>query len=170
MVHLAEEDCQRLDQQGWAEELGLAPYVRLGRGSVLNQRPDGSCVFLDANNRCRIHTKYGEDAKPLACRVFPFSLRPVARGWQASLRFDCPSAALSKGEPLGRHRAWLSDLAERLDHGTSVGGEVVNLQRGLAATPDELDGLVTRFVRWLKHGDASITTRLIGAARVTTTL
>src|SRR3990172_4019055 len=98
--HLFAHECERLDQQGWADELGIAPYVQVGRGWVLNKQPDGACVFLDDNNLCRIHAKLGAEAKPLACRIFPFSIRPVPGGWQASLRFDCPSVTASKGQPI----------------------------------------------------------------------
>ena len=67
----------RIDEEGWSDKLGVASYVRLGRGWALNKRADGACVFLDDDNRCRIHTAFGEAAKPAACRLFPFSLREV---------------------------------------------------------------------------------------------
>lgn len=115
VVHLVSGERDRLDEQGWAAELGAKPYVRLGRNHVLNKTPDGSCVFLDEHNRCRIHARYGEDAKPIACRIFPFSVRRAGDAWQASLRFDCPSVTSSKGVPLQQHRAEVSKLAAELD-------------------------------------------------------
>lgn len=36
------------------------------KGLVLASRPDGACIFLDEENRCRIHP-----VKPDKCRTFP---------------------------------------------------------------------------------------------------
>ena len=38
------------------------------RGLVLKDKPDGSCILLDAQGRCLVH-----DVKPRQCREFPFS-------------------------------------------------------------------------------------------------
>lgn len=169
VVHLFEDECERIDSQGWAEKLGVAPYVRAGRNRALNKRADGACVFLDEGNRCKIHAEYGEGAKPLACRIFPFSVRPMGNGWQASLRFDCPSVVASKGQPIGQHRSWLTDLVKKLGHETPPEEQPL-LQRGIRATTDEVNAIITRFRRCLRSGELSMTQRLVGAARITTTL
>ena len=168
--HLTDEERRRLDEQGWAEQLGVAPYVKIGRGWALNKQPDGACVFLDEQNRCKIHAKFGEAAKPLACRIFPFSVRPVRGAWQGSLRFDCPSVTGSEGEPIGGHRGWLQELVRTLDHGDESGEDVADLRRGLGATVEELRTLTGRLSRWLSDGGRPVMDRLIGAARLTATL
>ncbi|MHC4698532.1 MAG: YkgJ family cysteine cluster protein, partial [Planctomycetota bacterium] len=197
VIHLFEKDREKMDRQGWAERLGIAPYGRAGRGWVLNKRPDGACVFLDENNLCKIHSEFGEEAKPLACRMFPFSVRRVSRGWQASLRFDCPSAAASKGEPLDKARAGLAKLVAGLDHRDPQVEDTAELKRGVSATMEELDTVTASFTRWLlggaessssvpedgceepasggshqrgSHQRTSILERLIAAVRITTTL
>jgi len=137
---------------------------------MLNKQPDGACVFLDAQNRCRIHSKYGESAKPLACRIFPFSVRPVAGGWQASFRFDCPSAIDSKGESLARHRSWLGELTRTLDHHAPLDADTAIMSRGVRATPDEIRALTSRLLGWITDPKRPMMTRLIGAARLTMTL
>lgn len=167
--HLLDHEGERLEQQGWADKLGVAPVVRVGRGYALNKRPDGACVFLDADNRCRIHTDLGEEAKPLACRIFPFSVRSTGEGWQASLRFDCPSVIESKGAPIGQHRSLLRELTEAMGAVQPTGGPV-DIKRGVRADEEELDAVTTRFVRWFKQGKLTMAHRLIGAARLTTTL
>lgn len=167
--HLLDHERKRLEQQGWEEKLGVAPVVRVGRGYALNKRPDGACVFLDADNRCRIHAEEGEKAKPLACRIFPFSVRPTADGWQASLRFDCPSVIESKGDPIGRHRSLLRELTAMMGHARPANA-AVDLQRGVRADAAELEAVTTRFVRWFSHNHLPMAQRLIGAARLTTTL
>ena len=37
------------------------------RGLILKSRPDGSCVWLTEDNRCRI-----QSVKPDKCRTFPY--------------------------------------------------------------------------------------------------
>lgn len=168
--HLFDTECERIDRQGWADKLGVAPYVRVGRGRVLNKREDGVCVFLDEDNRCKIHAEYGEESKPLACRVFPFSVRPVEGGWQASLRFDCPSVIASKGQPISQHRLWLTELVRQLDHKVPRRDELPCLQRGIRATVEEVNAVTSRYFRWLRRDELSMAQRLVGAARVATTL
>ncbi|MFQ5590890.1 MAG: YkgJ family cysteine cluster protein, partial [Phycisphaerae bacterium] len=170
VIHLSEHDRLEIDRQAWEDRLGNVPYVRAGRGFVLNKRPDGACVFLTADNRCRIHAEYGEHAKPLACRVFPFSVRPVAGGWQASLRFDCPSVAASKGAALDGARAWLSALVARLDHNPPLDEDAVDLKRGVRATATELNALSGTLTSWLTRDDVPMLDKLIACARITAVL
>jgi|CXWL01.1.fsa_nt_gi lysine-N-methylase len=157
-------------EQEWESKLGVAPVVRTGRSWALNKREGGACVFLDEQNRCRIHAEFGEAAKPLACRIFPFSVRPTERGWQASLRFDCPSVTSSKGAPLSSHRDWLNRLVGELPEPIMDAGETVELARGLAAHQGEIDAIVRRVSLWL--GDTQIPTleRCVGVAKLITLL
>lgn len=168
--HLFPEEVKRIDGQGWGDSLGAAPYVRVGRGMVLNKHADGACVFLDGENRCRIHAKFGEAAKPLACRIFPFSVRPVKGGWRAAFRFDCPSAAASKGLPLAQHQAWVSELAARLGHKTPVDADAAALQRGVWGTAEEVELVLDRVGQWMQGAKHSLNQRLRGLARLTATL
>lgn len=170
VVHLFEQDRERIDKHGWRDRLQVAPYVRLGRGWVLNKREDGACVFLDENGLCSIHVQQGADAKPFACRLYPFSVRPVRHGWQVSLRFDCPSAAASKGESLDRAGVWLGQLLNKHEMPHRFHKDSADFRRGLPATPEEIDALQTRLLRWVKDSSRSMNDRLIGAARLTTTL
>ena len=215
VVHLTDADRERIDRQGWAGKLDVPAYVRLGRGWALNKRADGACVFLGSDGLCRIHVEHGEAEKPLACRIFPFSVRKVgddvagkkgrqAGGlWQVSLRFDCPSVTSSRGKPIGEHRSFLAELVklpelrqsesavhQRLErpageritsrssrlHAPSrsrpgVGREeTIYLKRGVLATFAETDEVLKRYTGWIQNHDLPITRRLVGAARVTTTL
>ncbi len=170
VIHLTSADRQRIEGQGWKEKLGTEPFVRAGRAWVLNKRENGDCVFLDENTRCRIHAESGAKAKPIACRMFPFSARATRAGWQASLRFDCPSVVSSKGESIGRHRSWLSELVQELAHGEPKDDDVAALGRRVVATPDEIETVMTHLDRWLAGDSFPTPQRLIGAARITTTL
>ena len=114
-VELSAEEQQRLAAQGWSHAEGVDPasmIVTEGGRARLGHRSDGACVFLDAASRCRIHAKFGEPAKPLACRSFPFALHPAGRKLVASLRFSCPAAAENLGPPLAAKTADLRELAE----------------------------------------------------------
>lgn len=64
-----------------------------------------SCVFLDDDDRCAIHVKYGHEALPAACQAYPFGFVKNERGEIATLmsRF-CPSIRDGYGEPLTLRR------------------------------------------------------------------
>ncbi len=80
----------------------------------MNHRADGSCVFLSEQGRCRIHERFGYQAKPLPCRLFPFVLIPVADHWRVGVRFACPSAARSMGRVVSEYDSDLREFAGRL--------------------------------------------------------
>ncbi len=81
---------------GIASYLGLsvedftAAWTRLTperRGLMLTEQPDGACVFLDAENACRIHA-----VKPRQCRDFPEQWR------YPNLEAICPGAKAEEHE------------------------------------------------------------------------
>ncbi len=120
-VPLTEEEEKRIVAQGWdlqADLGGVEPFTRTGpfwkRVTRLNHRPDGSCVFLNEQGRCRIHERFGFAAKPLPCRLFPFVLIPVADHWRVSVRFACPSATRSLGKPVPEYEDDLKEFAAGL--------------------------------------------------------
>lgn len=168
--HLFDGDKKRLDAQDWVARLGTQPYLRVGNNWVLNKRSDGACVFLQENNLCRIHAEYGEAAKPFACRIFPFSVRPIAQGWQASFRFDCPSATSSKGKSISDHGPWLKQLVGGLGHTPRSAEDLADLQSGLKGTGKELDAVTDLYSSWLLNEQVPLRVRVVGAARVTCTL
>lgn len=183
--HLTADERTRLDQQNWTSELGVAAYVPLGRGWALNKHADGACVFLDEKNQCRIHGRFGETAKPLACRIFPFTVRPTSRGWQAAFRFDCPSATSSNGVPLSENRRWLTEVvgslppdfaagtpaAARTDSaGGTANDTAVSFGPRLHATAEEAEAFSNALSRWFRRSDLSIDRRVEGAAHLAATL
>ena len=85
---------------------------KLGFG--LAKRPDGRCVFLDDNNLCIIHKRFGLAAKPLACQLFPFVLTPVAGKLHVGLRFDCPGVIANEAGNLRDYARQLKQLANKL--------------------------------------------------------
>ncbi|QDV23062.1 YkgJ family cysteine cluster protein [Aureliella helgolandensis] len=103
IVPLNLEDAERLKSQQWANE----PEFKHTRLTVrddaaesslrLAHREDGTCVFLNEDGRCRIHSKFGEEAKPTVCQTFPLQLIPHEKHAVLTIRRACPSAAADLG-------------------------------------------------------------------------
>jgi lysine-N-methylase len=118
----------RIEAQGWKDdpEIGDLPlFVRqdLRSGNYRLFRGERGCVFLNDQGRCRLHERHGVDAKPLACRLYPFVLVPLGDQWRVSLRFACPSAATSQGRPLPEHVPVLEPIAAALENADLVRGK-----------------------------------------------
>jgi lysine-N-methylase len=85
----------------------VAPGVEIrseaggGRRLSLAKRDDGACVYLGAENQCRIHERFGEGAKPLMCRLFPFGFLPVGDRVAVDVSFSCRAVSEERGLPLG---------------------------------------------------------------------
>ncbi len=139
-IPVSAEERRRIESQGWENESdlkGMAYFAQdggwfTGRSYRLNHRADGACVFLGADNRCRIHAKFGSAAKPLACRIYPFLLVPAGDHWRLGLRYACPSSAKGEGRPLADHVAEAREYAEALEVNTpgAVHSPPVPLRRG----------------------------------------
>ncbi len=66
-----------------ASETEVAPDRK---GLVLKSHPDGACIYLSADNRCRIH-----EVKPKKCRTFPYEWTNADSGKVCpGLEFDGP--------------------------------------------------------------------------------
>jgi Fe-S-cluster containining protein len=56
---------------------------------VLCHASRGSCIFLADDRKCRIHAAYGGDAKPRACRIFPYALTATPDGIAVTIQREC---------------------------------------------------------------------------------
>ena len=118
VVVLNERDLERIGRQGWDQDpdfRGKAILVRVGlfdKRYRLAQRNDGTCVFQDDDRLCRIHKRFGYEAKPHVCRMAPLQLVPLENVAYVTLRRYCPSAAADNGRSLGEQ---LDELAELLE-------------------------------------------------------
>src|SRR4051794_22198284 len=116
---LTDEEKRRieaLDLKG-DPEVGAAPwFAPIGPKSWrLTHRPDGSCVFLTSAKRCRLQERFGHDAKPFVCRLFPFILIPAGNHWRVGMRYSCPPAAANEGRPLTSYEKELVQLSRDLE-------------------------------------------------------
>ena len=161
-VPVTAEERARIDALNWGAEsdfAGLPFFVRAGRFSSeyqLNHKPDGSCVFLGPDNRCRIHAKHGAAAKPLACRIYPYSLIPAGDHWKLGLRFACPSAAENRGQPLSDHLSEAREYAAILE--AQAGPEALStppvpLQKSQAVSWNDLARIITALSKLLAKAD-----------------
>jgi lysine-N-methylase len=120
-IEMTAEEHQRIVSQNWTAADGIPadqPVVEKISGWFgkpryrLAHRADGSCVFLDNRGLCRIHAKFGEAAKPLACRIYPYTFHPAGTGVTVSLRFSCPSVVKNLGRPVAQQKQDLQRLAK----------------------------------------------------------
>ncbi len=51
--------------------------------------PDGRCIFLSDERRCRLHARWGPHAKPLPCRMFPFRMARTEEGTRVAISPRC---------------------------------------------------------------------------------
>ncbi len=174
VVEITEEERQRILDQGWSDEdeftEGTPVLVRdLGpfwnRRWRLGQKPGGACVFLDEQGLCRIHARFGEPTKPLACRVYPYAFHPQGRQVTVSLRYSCPSVVENKGQRVVDQETVLREMA----HEVVPEGITRAASPGLRRTGD-LGWLPFRqFVHSLEDlltsADVPVATKLIAAVR-----
>ncbi len=119
-IEVTEEERQRILSQGWTANDGTpsgnALFERHGgppwaKRYQLAHQADGACVFLDERGLCRIHAKFGEAAKPLACRIYPYAFHPAGKKVTVSLRFSCPSVVANLGRSMNHNADEIKQLA-----------------------------------------------------------
>jgi lysine-N-methylase len=128
IVALNDDDVARLRSQHWDQHpdfRGVRVMVRQGLWKkryrlALNRQNE--CVFLTPQKRCRIHELYGEPAKPLLCRMFPFQLAPLEKFSYVTLRRHCPSAVADLGHTLEEQLGAIRELAEKQPTASQPGG------------------------------------------------
>ena len=168
-VQLRPADSQRIRQQAWESRIGSNPIVFFRGQEYLRQRPDGACIFLLDDGRCRIHAEFGFEAKPIACQMFPYMLAPSETSSQMGVSFACRSVVENKGKQFNEQ---VPDALKIVMRGIP---EVVRSTRGAAisrrrrAEFGELDVLKSRLVSWIQR-DAPLEERLDGLAWIAQTL
>lgn len=184
-VSVSPEEKKRIESQGWECEpdlKGVPFFVKSGgwfsSSYRLNHRgADHACVFLGPNNRCRIHDKFGSAAKPLACRIYPYTLVPAGDHWKLGLRFACPTAAENKGRPLAEHlgdaREYAAALEENLGP-VALALPPPPLQKGQPLNWGDLGRIIAAVSKILADADDTMERRwrrvlyVIGLCRFTT--
>ncbi|HEY4761617.1 MAG TPA: YkgJ family cysteine cluster protein [Thermoguttaceae bacterium] len=168
--HLSDEDLRKLREQNWENHPDfrgikivtrhgwLQKYYRLGK------RPDGACIFLTEDNLCRIHRDFGEAAKPLTCRLFPFQLVPLEKFAYVTLRQYCPSAVADNGRPLAEHFQTIVKLAAE-GHLTDKPITLPAIVPGLMRTWDDLLNVAAALDRLMLDDRYPVVRRLVHGLR-----
>mgnify|MGYP003663161526 FL=1 len=122
-IEITPEEKERIEKQRWDQDesisAGQPVIVKLGLSPVSNRyrlahQADGACIFLDEKGLCRIHAKFGEPAKPLACQVYPYAFHPAGNDVAVSLRFSCPSVVSNLGQPVSQQSAEIRSIVDQL--------------------------------------------------------
>ncbi len=94
----------------------VAECFQKRRGGWYLKKENKHCIFLDSEKKCRIHSQFGFEAKPLTCRLYPLDVRSWEDGSvSASLRCDCPAAACGQGDELRSCKPQILALAKELE-------------------------------------------------------
>ncbi len=67
---------------------------------VAGPSPTGACCFLAETKLCRLHAAHGIEAKPAACRSFPFAFVETPSGTFVALSFACTAVLRRHGAPV----------------------------------------------------------------------
>lgn len=121
---------------------------------------NGRCFFLDATNRCRIHSEVSYDAKPPACRLFPLAVLEVGGRQYARLSFWCPTVAADTGKPLDQQGRWLREAAKYADRRPMP----LMLNEAVALPARDLERLHQAFREFLLARAHTIADRLAASA------
>ena len=164
-IIISREDRERLRDQQWdTEALGLhgqplcTPH---GEGFQLAHRADGTCVFLDENGKCLIHAKFGEPAKPLPCRLYPFRFVPLGTQVRVDVRFDCPASAGNMGRALPAHRPALLKLLDQVLPAGMATAPAPPLYGRVQPSWAQLCRITETFERLLLHRALGLTPRIV---------
>ncbi|MBL8615354.1 MAG: YkgJ family cysteine cluster protein [Deltaproteobacteria bacterium] len=101
-------------------QLAGRPFFKLVEGPAgpahFLEKNNGACVFLEADNRCGVHRRWGAAAKPAFCRAFPVHLVDDPRGRAAVARPHCTGLAAGQraGAPMDEVAAEAADLPRAL--------------------------------------------------------
>ncbi|MDD3119315.1 MAG: YkgJ family cysteine cluster protein [Victivallales bacterium] len=98
---------------GTAGRDGFSPLS--DRLFTIDKNETHHCRFMDDQGLCLIHRTAGVEAKPIACRLFPFSIHTWADGRiSADLRFICPAVGDPEGTRLADHAVHIRTMAQLL--------------------------------------------------------
>ncbi|MCL5271091.1 MAG: hypothetical protein M1457_11225, partial [bacterium] len=77
---------------------------RFTRGGLTMRIDGGRCCMLTADRLCALHTAYGAEAKPSACRLFPYRFVQTPGGLYAGLSFTCTAVLEGRGPLVAEQR------------------------------------------------------------------
>lgn len=113
-VPLTDDDVHRLKTLTVAplqrpQILKIAPSANSNQTftAALGKRADGFCQYLSPDNRCEIHSLFGEESKPGMCQLFPYTFTETPAGVYASASFASTGVLFNSGRALNEQRSQL---------------------------------------------------------------
>ena len=170
LVSVTAEEKKCIEGQRWKERPEFSDtelFTPMGtiwkREYRLSHRADGSCVFLDENGLCRIHAQYGEQAKPLACQLYPYMIVPAGKELRVSVRFSCPSVVRNLGRPVSQQSREISRYAAQLVPLMASAPKPPLLRPGQRVDWPDLLRIVDTFEEIISESDSNLPLRLARA-------
>ena len=134
--------------------MGIDPFEPVAHGHFrIRKRADGACGFLSADNRCRIHEELGGEAKPLACRVFPFRFHPVEGRPLVTTSASCPTIVRNEGAPLAAQAPEIAALRSEWARAFPEKGGPLLFTRGRPIEPATLAAIKSSLQRMVDPPD-----------------
>lgn len=166
---LSEGDVARLDAvdiAGAFPEL-TRPYLKgiehNGRTQIYLETEDDACVFLQPDQRCGIHAKFGAEVKPGFCQIYPIQALPTIDGVKYYDHGECASFAISaaSGPPLSEQ---VERLIELVPEKYSLFHPAVGLEPGVQCDYGYVLALQDALVELvgMREGSAGDAVRAIG--------
>jgi len=94
-------------------------------GVILPDESGAGCPLLDTDNLCVIHKRLDYDAKPFACREFPFRFVETPRGVVVDVSFVCNEVLHRRGNDIEQYRPELEKLYAKTGRKVTVGDKVL---------------------------------------------
>lgn len=155
------------------EKFCLSPPVDLTKAFVplrprlwnIAKTEEGRCVFMALSGRCRLHCEGGVELKPLACRLYPFTVH----NWKdnhisVDCRYYCPAVGDLCGQPLSRHENHFRTMAAMLKNREKP--VTVKYSSSNSAELESIRHVNAAFCRLLNTPEQPLTQRLYTAARI----
>lgn len=155
--------------QGWENDPELRNQklaIPKGKGYRLAHHPDGSCIFLQKDGLCRIHARFGEPAKPLPCRLYPFRFVTLGSQVRADIRYDCPEVANNRGKPITTYRSYLKSLLLNLVSENSASNPAPPFFRKVSMNWEQLCRITETFERVIMTESLDITRRIVACVNL----
>jgi Fe-S-cluster containining protein len=169
-VALKESEIAALRGLDWSGETAFdspEPVTLINGHPFIAHRDNGDCIYLNPETSlCRIHSRFGESAKPLGCRVYPFNLASTYPGEaSATLRLDCPAVQQNHGQAIAAHRRQLEDYAAEMNLGGGLDSD--DTSHLCRASLELILGHIRSFIR---RDDLSSPVKSLALARSVTRL
>lgn len=165
-IVITEQEKRRIEKQNWTAKDGIPgdrPLIEpmgLDHWKLAHQ-DNGACVFLDDQGLCRIHAKFGEPAKPLACQLYPYAFHPRGGRITTSLRFSCPSAVRNVGTPLDDQRQELQGLCDLVVAGKETKVAPPAVHSGATVAWDDVNRFIEALDESMQDDSVNFTVRLL---------